>query len=410
MKQVGREAGLEEAPTKAPTKAPRDATDGGEEYYRFLANSVPDQVWTAKPDGALEYVNDRVTTYFGRTFDEMIGAGWQDVVHPDDLPGVVSSWVHALGSGEPYEVEFRLRRAADGQYLSHVGRALPLRDAEGRIVKWFGTNTDISERKRSESERERLISALERSNRELDQAVRSRDDLLATVSHDLRSPVSTVLMASVLLRRDPTAGEGTQLVRTANAIARAAQYMDRLIKDLLDLAAIEAGQLSVSLEAHPVGPLISSALERAQTAASSKSVDLVARSAAPEAWVRCDSDRIAQVFANLLGNAIKFTPTGGTITLAARVDGDQVHFTLSDTGAGIPAADLPHIFDRFWKSKERPEAGSGLGLAICRGILSQHGAQIHVESTPEQGTTFSFHLPTCPPRPVDEARPAPRVF
>ncbi len=262
-----------------------------------------------------------------------------------------------------------------------------------------------AERRATEAQLER-----DRQYEKAQQAVRSRDDLLATVSHDLRSPVSTILMTGILLRKQPGAGEGTALARYAGAITRAAEEMDRLIRDLLDIAAIEAGQLSVNVEPQQTRLLISNAVERAQTAALAKKVELRERGAATAAWVLCDGARIAQVFANLLGNAIKFTPAGGAITVASSDDGDHVTFTVSDTAGGIDPVALPHVFDRFWKSKERAEAGTGLGLAICQGIVSQHGAQLHVDSKVGVGTTFSFALPTCPAGQIEKAHAAPAVF
>ncbi len=262
-----------------------------------------------------------------------------------------------------------------------------------------------AEKRATEAQLER-----DRQYEKAQQAVRSRDDLLATVSHDLRSPVSTILMTGILLRKQPGAGEGTALARYAGAITRAAEEMDRLIRDLLDIAAIEAGQLSVSIAPQQAGALISNAVERAQTAALAKKVELHARGAATDVWVRCDGARIAQVFSNLLGNAIKFTPAGGAITVASRDDGDQMIFSVSDTGGGIEPAALPHVFDRFWKAKERAEAGTGLGLAICHGIISQHAAQLQVDSTVGVGTTFSFALPTRPAGQLEQAHKAPDVF
>lgn len=124
-----------------------EALRKSEEQYRFLAEAIPQQVWTAKPDGALDFVNQRVLDYFGRTMEEVIGRGWQDGVHPEDLRGCLDRWRNSLETGETYAVEFRLRRASDETYRWHLGRALPVRDHEGQIVKWFGTNTDIEEQK-----------------------------------------------------------------------------------------------------------------------------------------------------------------------------------------------------------------------------------------------------------------------
>jgi PAS domain S-box-containing protein len=128
-----------------------------EERYRFLGNSIPQQVWTALPDGNLDYVNERVLEFFGRTFAEMIGSGWSDVVHPEDLPACLVSWSEALESGDPYECEFRLRRGADDVWRWHLARAVPMRGADGEIVRWFGTNTDIDDRRTTE-DRQRFLA------------------------------------------------------------------------------------------------------------------------------------------------------------------------------------------------------------------------------------------------------------
>jgi PAS domain S-box-containing protein len=128
-------------------KRTEEALRKSEEQYRFLAEAIPQQVWTASPDGALDFVNQRVLDYFERTMEEMLGWGWQDVVHEEDLHGSINRWRNSLETGETYSVEFRLKRASDSTYRWHLGRALPVRAADGRIVRWFGTNTDIEEQK-----------------------------------------------------------------------------------------------------------------------------------------------------------------------------------------------------------------------------------------------------------------------
>jgi PAS domain S-box-containing protein len=132
-------------------EAAREALRASEARYRFLAEAIPVQIWTARPDGALDYVTQRVADYFGVTVDEVLGAGWQHVIHPDDLPQAVARWTHSLSTGESYEVEFRLRRA-DDQYRWHIARALPQFDESGKVVHWFGTNTDIEDQKRLENQ------------------------------------------------------------------------------------------------------------------------------------------------------------------------------------------------------------------------------------------------------------------
>jgi PAS domain S-box-containing protein len=136
-----------EREARAEAERAREALRASEARYRFLAEAIPVQIWTATPDGALDYVTQRVADYFGMTTDRVLGEGWQHVIHPDDLPVAVERWTHALQTGEPYEVEFRLR-GADGSYRWHIARALPQLDGSGKVVHWFGTNTDIEEQKR----------------------------------------------------------------------------------------------------------------------------------------------------------------------------------------------------------------------------------------------------------------------
>jgi len=131
-----------ERAARAEAEKAREALRESEARYRFLAEALPVLIWTARPDGALDYVTQRVADYFGMPAERLLQQGWQGVVHPDDLPHAIERWTRALTTGEPYSVEFRLR-AADGTYRRHLGRALPQRDDHGRIVKWFGTNTDI---------------------------------------------------------------------------------------------------------------------------------------------------------------------------------------------------------------------------------------------------------------------------
>ena len=132
---------------RAQAEGAREALRASEARYRFLAEAIPVQIWTATPDGALDYVTQRVADYFGLTPEQVLGEGWQHVIHPDDLPQAVERWTHALTTGEPYEVEFRLRDV-NGNYRWHIARALPQRDESGKVVHWFGTNTDIEEQKR----------------------------------------------------------------------------------------------------------------------------------------------------------------------------------------------------------------------------------------------------------------------
>jgi PAS domain S-box-containing protein len=219
-------------------------------------------------------------------------------------------------------------------------------------------------------------------------ALRARDEVLAVVSHDLRGPLSVIEMGTNTLLRGDERREDVVL-----RLRRAGRRMQVLIRDLLDVSAIEAGRLRMEPAAQAVGPLVSEALEQVRPLAEEKHIGLTADVAIPTARLVCDRGRIVQVFANLLGNAIKFTNDGGSVTVKVVEDGDTVRFGVTDTGCGISEDQLPHVFDRYWQGGRSGAGGVGLGLAIARGIVEAHHGTIHAESTRGQGSTFVFDLP-----------------
>jgi signal transduction histidine kinase len=240
-----------------------------------------------------------------------------------------------------------------------------------------------------------------RLHEQAQRAIRSRDSLLGVVSHDLRNPLGVILLGSALMRAIPREKDrrtGTR--KTIESIHRSAQRMNRLIGDLLVVASVETGNLSVEKRRQSVGSLIGEAVEMVEVLASEKSLHLEADLPQGDAFdVFCDRDRILQVFTNLVGNAIKFTPVGGAVTVRAEKLGDEVWLSVTDTGPGVPAEDLPHVFDRFWQAKKTARLGTGLGLSIAKGIVEAHGGRIWVESKVGVGSTFFFTLPLAP-RPI----------
>ena len=219
-------------------------------------------------------------------------------------------------------------------------------------------------------------------------AIRSRDAVLATVSHDLLNPLGTIQMwTELFISKDPNIVHGVEVIQ--NSVAR----MIRLIGDLLDFGSIEAGHLSIKRSPESAESLVREALEGVRSAAIRKSLRLPTRFPIKELVVECDRVRIVQVLTNLMTNAIKFTPEGGTITIALVAEGNCARFSVADTGCGIPASDLPRIFERYWQATATAHRGRGLGLAIAKGIIETHGGALSVESLVGRGTTFSFTLP-----------------
>lgn len=230
--------------------------------------------------------------------------------------------------------------------------------------------------------------------RDARRATRARDDVLGIVSHELRNPLSAIAMCSRVLADTPPADAGARR-EMAETIHESASWMSRMIQDLLDVSAIEAGVLSVVREDAEVGRLVARAADLFMRAATARDIALAVSGDAGHAVVRADPERISQAVANLIGNAIKFTPSGGRVGVTIVARDDDAVISVEDTGYGIAEADLAHIFDRYWHAKSA-RGGAGLGLAIVRGIVEAHDGRIEVESTPGVGSRFSLIFPCTP--------------
>jgi signal transduction histidine kinase len=242
---------------------------------------------------------------------------------------------------------------------------------------------------------------LEIRAQEAEAAVRTRDDVLAIVSHDLRNALNA-MSGAVGLAQEPGLSEVQRGEQLALAL-RSAKGMSRLISDLLDAARMEAGKLSVEPRPEPVAELVAQAEAGYRLEAERRGVTLIISPPDASAHVHADGGRITQVLGNLIGNALKFTPEGGTVLVDVRAVADHVTFIVSDTGPGITEEHLPHIFDRFYQVRASGRAGAGLGLAISRALVEAHGSTLDVDSRPGEGTTFSFDLKRVRPAPAASA-------
>ncbi|HEX7601447.1 MAG TPA: ATP-binding protein [Polyangiaceae bacterium] len=221
-------------------------------------------------------------------------------------------------------------------------------------------------------------------------AVAARDDLIAAVSHDLRSPLNAIVLNATLVARGSTSA-----VECGEHIRNAAWSMNTLIQDLLDLAKIEAGHLTLVPEPCGASALVSSALEQLEPQAAARSIRLHEEIGEEAPRVLCERARVLRVFSNLVGNAIKFGPEGGSIVLRVTNEGREVRFEIQDTGPGIPPEAIEHIFDRYWQARKTANLGNGLGLSIAKGIVEAHGGRIGVQSVLGAGSTFFFTLPSA---------------
>ena len=358
----------------------------------LLAEAIPQIVWSARPNGSVDYVNRRWSSYTGLSADQSLDSRWTKAVHPEDVAATVARWSESVASREVYEVEFRLRRGVDSAYRWFLARGELVHDEGGRVIKWFGTWTDIDDQKRNEAE-------LKQATELAESASRSKDQFLAMLSHELRTPLTPVLLIATASRDDPATPE--HLKSTFEMIRHNLELEARLIDDLLDVMRIIRGKLPYHFEVVDAHAQIQRALEICGNEAEVKTLRLIAELHATEHHVRADAARLQQVLWNLIKNAVKFTPTGGSVAIATRNEAGRLWIGVTDTGIGIDPAILPLIFNAFEQGEDdvtKRYGGLGLGLAISRSIVEGHEGLLSVSSQGRGfGSTFQVDLPTTAP-------------
>jgi PAS domain S-box-containing protein len=355
---------------------------------RALAESLPTFVWFAAADGAIDFLSSKWYAFTGASEKDALGFGWAALVHPDDREKLAAAWARAERAGAPFEDDHRLR-AAGGEYEWFLSRALPMRDDAGRVVRWFGTCTNINEQKRVEERERAARGAAEAANR-------TKDEFLAVLSHELRTPLTSMLVWIGLLK-DPGLDRDARR-RAIATIERAARAQNQLVSDILDVSRIVAGKFQLDL--HPIDDppaIVRSALQALAPLAEKSGVACDVDIDPCAGPIRGDALRLEQVVANLVTNAIKFTPSGGRIAVRCALEGGALVLRVADTGRGIDAAFLPYVFERFRQedaSPTRARGGLGLGLAIVRHIVELHGGTVSAESPGlGEGATFTVRLP-----------------
>ncbi len=379
-----RSASLEITERKAAELAVLDR----EARLATLADAMPQLVWIGRSDGAIEYVNQRLCEYVGLSDTQTRAqAAWRQIIHPDDWDQGIAIWAQATSAGEAYTLEQRLRRH-DGVYRWFLVRALPERDSAGRVIRWYGTSTDIDDAKRLESH---LLSQ-EAALREADAR---KDRFLATLSHELRNPLAPIRNAAQILGSSPLPPERLRWAQTV--IQRQVKHMSWLLDDLLEVARITQGKLELKKARVSLTSIVDAAVEAARPLLDEKRHQLVVDLPPEVPTLDADPLRLAQVLSNLLNNAAKYTDPGGRIELSARVATNTVSMTVKDNGIGIPPQSLDRIFDMFAQidsQSSRTEGGLGIGLSLVKGLVELHGGTTAVASAgPGQGSEFTVTFP-----------------
>lgn len=352
--------------------------------FQSLADHMAQFAWMAEPSGDIVWYNKRWFEYTGTTLKEMRGWGWRKVHHPDHVERVTEKIRRAFESGDNWEDTFPLR-SKTGEYRWFLSRMMPIRDEHGRIVRWLGTNTDITENLRVEQELRKTMEQAEMANR-------AKSQFLANMSHEIRSPMTAILgYAELLTPKDEAEFERIETIRLNG------QFLIRLLNDILDLSKIEAGKVELETVAFNPGKLVEEVCSLMAVRAAEGGLSLQAEFPTPlPATMLSDPIRVRQILINLVGNAIKFTEEG-RVRLVTRYDADQhrLMFDVIDTGCGIPVSDRERLFLAFEQadpSVSRQVGGSGLGLAISQRLAHMMGGSIELESEVGKGSTFSLVL------------------
>ena len=369
-------------------KRAEEALAEREEEFRALADNIPQLAWMAHADGAIYWYNKRWYEFTGTTLAETEGWDWRRVHHPDHVEQVTEGYRRAVKAGEPWEDTFPLR-GHDGEYRWFLSRALPIHDEDGRIVRWFGTNTDVTDQREIEAE---LAAAKETA----DAANLAKSQFIANMSHELRTPLSAIIGYSELLDEEieDLGAAGEPIREDLGKIESSARHLLSLINGVLDISKIEAGKMEIEAERFDVAALVGEVADTVQALMAKKSNTLVLDVQPGLGEMLSDAVKLRQCLLNLLSNAAKFTEAG-RVTLSVSREGDRLRFTVSDTGIGMTPEQAAKLFQRFTQadtSTTRRFGGTGLGLSITKAFAAMLGGDVSVESEEGRGTSFTLVL------------------
>jgi PAS domain S-box-containing protein len=374
--------------------------------FETMVNAIPQLAWIAEPSGDISWYNRRWYDYTGTTFEDMKGWGWKTVHHPDHVAAVEAKLRHAFETGEEWEDTFPLR-SKDGEYRSFLSRAVPIRTTDGRVLRWFGTNTDVEDQRRVER-------ALAEARDVAEAASVAKSTFLANMSHELRTPLNAVIMYSELLQEEAEDRGVTDFLPDLEKIRTAGRHLLGLVNSILDLSKIEAGKMDMYLERFELRDVVTDVTATVQPLLKKRDNTLAVDAPADLGAMNADLTKVRQILFNLLSNASKFTEKG-TVTLAVRRrdEGERpgVEFRVSDTGIGMTPEQVGRLFQPFTQadaSTTRKFGGTGLGLTIVKQFCEMMGGGVRVESEPGRGTTFVVWLPaeTAPAAPDPAPVPA----
>ena len=366
----------------------KKALEESENLLKQLLNSMPQKITNADVVGNVNFFNQQWIDETGYTYEEL-EKNWKKTIHPDDIEHVQIAWKHAVANGTVLDLELRILNKSTG-FRWNLSRAVAIKDADGKITMWVGSNTDIHEQKEAKSKAEAATQIAE-------QAVKSKQQFLSNMSHEIRTPMHSIIgFANVALKTNLSEKQ-TEYI---NAIKVSGESLIVLINDILDLAKVDAGKMTFVQNPFYLFPSISDMLHLFETKIQEKNLVLEKQydTTIPSIVVG-DAVRLRQIMLNLISNAVKFTTTGKITVSVSKLKEDKesvtIEFAIKDTGIGIEEKSLSSIFDTFQQAAfetNRLYGGTGLGLSIVKQLVNLQGGRVKVKSKFGKGSTFSFTL------------------
>lgn len=338
---------------------------------KLLADHITQMTWTCMPDGRVNFFNERWYDYTALGFEQSMGWGWRETIHPDDIEIFMDKYREALQTGGIFEAENRYRRGKDGVYRWHLNRAMPLKNDSGEIILWVGTATDIEEQKR-----------------ELDR----KDEFIGVASHELKTPLTSLkgyLQLILLRQKDDLPDTVKQYINKAVIALGKLQF---LVDDLLDMSKIKAGRLSYNLDVINLKDVVTTCADNAVHMNPAYTFEV---ENTHDFMVKGNAERIEQVLMNLINNAVKYSNGSSKVIVKSFKYGDCARVCVTDFGIGLSEEQKLKIFERFYRveDKKNMTSGLGMGLYISSEIINTHQGKIGVESKLGSGSTFYFDLP-----------------
>ncbi len=384
----------------------------GAERFRTLADNIAQLAWMADGLGSIFWYNQRWFDYTGTTPADMVGWGWKRVHHPDHVESVVAKFTQSIKSGEEWEDTFPLR-GKDGTFRWFLSRAIPIRDLKGKVVRWFGTNTDITEQREAEQRLRDGEEHLRRAKEEAEAANLAKSQFLANMSHELRTPLNAVIMYSELLQEEAEDRNVKEFIPDLEKIRSGGKHLLALVNGVLDLSKIEAGKMELFLETFDIASMVNDVAATLEPLVSKNANTLQTELTPDLGEMYADVTKVRQILFNLLSNASKFTEHG-TLQINVRRALDetgvsQLFFRVTDSGIGMTPEQLAKLFQPFTQadaSTTRKFGGTGLGLTISRRFCEMMGGEVSVTSEPGKGSIFSVRLPARVIAPISNESPA----